>query len=127
MQRPTGVAILAGLLIVLGVLAIMGGISSLMLSSAAARQGLGAVVPTSWLAWANIIVGIAELVVGYGLWGMHKWAWLVAIVVLALNVVAQILALFSPGWPAALLGLVLSAVVIWYLTRPDVKKAFGRG
>ena len=125
MQRPTGISILAGLLIVLGLLGLLGGISSFGVANMATSAGIAYVPPVA-LAVANILVGAFGLVVGYGLWFLKRWAWLLAIVAAGLRVVLDILASLGGNWAAGLLGLIVSAAILWYLFRPEVKRAFGR-
>jgi uncharacterized membrane protein (DUF2068 family) len=81
----------------------------------------------------NGIFGIAsaviDLIVAYGLLALKRWAWLLALVGVGLTVVTGVLGLFSGGLMAfccGVLGLIVPAVILFYLMRPDVRQAFGR-
>lgn len=87
-----------------------------------------------WLpAAAAAVWSIAWLVVGIGLWRLKGWARLAAMVLFPLyelSIFAQEL-LFTQGvyargrLPLAILvGLALSGIVVWILTRPYVRQAF---
>ena len=66
-ERPLGVTILAILQMLGGIIALIGGIGGIALMYFLPLLGiLGAVL---------LIVGLIELFVGYGLWGMKSWAW----------------------------------------------------
>ena len=125
MQRPTGIAILAALLILLGFLSLFGGLTTFAAPSQAVTTPIPYVTPAA-LGVAYIVVGALGLIVGYGLWFLKGWAWILAIVVVALRVVLDVVGLFSGSAMASFAGLVVSAVVLWYLFRPEVKRAFGR-
>ena len=126
MKRPTGVAILASLLIVIGILGVLGGVSYLSLTQMAPAEALTGLPPTT-LGWLNIAVGAIALVVGWGMWALKRWAWLLAIAVTVVRLFFEILKLLEPNLMlAGALGIVISAVIIWYLLRPEVKRAFAR-
>ena len=126
MQRPTGVAILAGLLIVIGILGVLGGVSYLSLTQMATAEPVAGLPPTT-LGWLNIAVGAIALVVGWGLWALKPWAWLLAIVVTVVRLFFEVVKLFNPNLMlAGGLGIVISAAIIWYLLRPEVRRAFRR-
>ena len=126
MQRPTGVAILAGLLYVIGILGVLGGLSYLSLLGMAPAQSVAGLPPTT-LGWLNIAVGAIALVVGWGLWVLKPWAWIVGIAVVMVRLLFDILNLLNPSLMlGGAFGIVVNAVILWYLFRPDVKKAFGR-
>ena len=75
------------------------------------------------------IGGIAELVVGWGLWGLRPWAWAVSVIVFIVNIVLTLLtalggnSLISIG---TLVGIAIPAIILYYLMTPPVKAVFGR-
>jgi hypothetical protein len=69
-----------------------------------------------------LVVGIAEFAFAYGAWEVKPWAWWLGI---GLQIVVSILELAAVGVDAG--GSVLiSGIIVYYLWRPHVQKAFGR-
>jgi hypothetical protein len=89
--RPIGVAILAILVVLIGVFLLIGAIGILVASGALAVAGLalfglvGAV-----LAAVLGILGIIWVAVGLGLWKLRGWAWWLAVIVMLITAVATI-------------------------------------
>ena len=131
-ERPTGVTILAILAAIGGVLSIIAGVALLglgALAGAAGSGGLGGL--TAIFGIIAIVLGVAEIVLAYGLWTLKPWAWTLgiglAIISLALIVVQAVL---SGNIVNSLIGSIISiviwAIVLYYLFTPRVKAAFGR-
>lgn len=140
MERPAGVTIIAILGFIVGVLAALAGLSTLVggaLFSTMARRPAGMMLGMGG-AFAGIVwLGIAALVIvtSIGLLKLQEWARIVAIV---LNVVHAVIAalglleafrhirmVFFAGmaaWHAVLLA--VGVWIIVYLVQPRVKKAF---
>jgi hypothetical protein len=125
-QRPTGVTIL-------GVLAILGGLAGL--GGGALLLGLSGVVAAAYPGGAGLvaalgalflILGILELVYGFGLFGGKGWAWTLAIIGSVLNIVVGIVTI-AIGSFGSVLGVIISILILYYLTRPHVKAFFGKG
>ena len=87
-----------------------------------------------------LAVGIAYLVVSYGLLKGKGWAWTVTIIVSTIAIIVQIIsaittanAVFSydinassAGIISHIIGMAINAVIIYYLFRPHVKAFFGK-
>ncbi|CAN5733812.1 hypothetical protein BH23THE1_BH23THE1_27910 [soil metagenome] len=110
-NRPLGVTIIA-------ILAILGGIGSLV-------GGIALVAIIPLLGAALIIIGLVYFGVAYGLWQGLKWAWIITLIV---TVIAFISGLGSiiVGNVGAAIPLIINAIIIYYLFRPNVKAYFGR-
>ena len=110
-NRPLGVTIIA-------ILAILGGIGSLV-------GGIALVAIIPLLGAALIIIGLAYFVVAYGLWQGLKWAWIITLIV---TVIAFISGLGSiiVGNVGAVIPIIINAIIIYYLFKPNVKAYFGR-
>jgi len=146
MDRPTGVTILAilnflgagfyiliGLLFMLG-MGILGGMAGQSGGEGSAgamgmMMGLGAVAGVIF-----IVLAIIPFAIGWGLWKLKNWARIICIVLFALGALAALAGvgigamageMISAGFN--LVFLLLYAWIIWYLTRPHVKQAFGAG
>lgn len=117
-ERPTGVTIISLLIIVGGALGIIGGLLAVLSSDDSALAGVGI---------GTLIVAVAQLVVGIGLWTLQKWAWTLAILVLGIRIVVDLVAVFLGGnLLTVIVSLVINGVLLWYLFRPNVQRAFGR-
>ena len=104
-ERPTGVQILAVLEILGGVLGIIAGLS--------AGSGFG---------MGTLLIGLVNFAIGWGLWELKKWAYQVALILAILGFIgALILSLILIGIPL----LIIYAVILYYLTRPEIKDIFG--
>jgi len=124
-NRPAGIAILAVVAAVLGVLALL-----------AAGAWWNASEGLAWLprihggekliALVLLATGLSELVFAYGAWALRPWAWTLGVV---LEIVVIVLALLQLGRlePVRHIAtIVIAGVVLWYLSTPRVRAAFGR-
>ena len=68
-----------------------------------------------------LIIGIASFAVAYGYLNGRGWAWTLGLVIAALGLLMGILSL-----PEGVVGLPIDALIIYYLTRPHVKRFFGK-
>ena len=110
-NRPFGVTIIA-------ILAILGGIGALV-----AGIALVAIIP--FLGATLIIIGLAYFVVAYGLWKGLKWAWLITLIVTVIAFISEIGSIIV-GNVGAVIPVIINAIIIYYLFRPNVKAYFGR-
>ena len=107
-SRPIGVAILAILIVLLGVIFLLGAVGVYFLAGFAAIRGLptffglgGAVLGTVFLILALIFIGA-----GLGLWHLRPWAWRLAVIVLLISIVGSL---------ADLAGVVIPLILLLYL------------
>jgi uncharacterized membrane protein (DUF2068 family) len=70
-------------------------------------------------------LGIANLVVAYGLWKGKRWAWTITLVLSFIGI-ALGLASIATGTIIAIWPVIINAIVVYYLYRPNVKAFFGR-
>ena len=74
---------------------------------------------TTAYGWIHLLIGIALVVVAWGLFSRSAWAGVVAILIASLSAVANFF--FIPYYPAwSILMIALNVWVIWSLTRPGV-------
>ncbi len=89
-QRPIGVAILAVLVVLGGVLLLLAAIAVLLLSAVVALGGLtvfglaGGILGGVLLVFALIWIGV-----GLGLWHLRSWAWWLAVIVMLLSIIGS--------------------------------------
>jgi hypothetical protein len=114
-ERPAGVAVVA-------VLMALAGLAPLITTVATLGRGAP---PLEIL--LNLLFAAVMLYVAWGLWRLNPSAWPLALLIQALNgVLAVITIVAAPRLIPPWISLVISAVVIVYLTRPHVRAAFGR-
>jgi uncharacterized membrane protein (DUF2068 family) len=156
-HRPTGVTILGVLFVIAGAFTLLGGIATLLAipfvsnvnpnvignnnelqfngqqqlltpsEQTALAQGSGSILTV--LGAVLIPLGIASLVVAYGLFKAKSWAWLVAVVLSIVGLVVNVISLVTSNMGAiagALVGIAINAIVLYYLSRRNVKQYFGR-
>ncbi len=106
-SRPLGVAILAILVVLVGVILLLGAIALFFLSTAVAFAGLptfglaGGVLALILLIFALLWIGV-----GLGLWHLRSWAWWLAVIVMILSILGGI---------AALPSIVIPLIILIYL------------
>ena len=126
--RPTGITILAVLAAIGGVLGILAGIAIVGIggfaaasSGTAAYFGLGAV--------AGIIVlalGVLNLAFAYGAWTLKPWAWPLGVGLQVASLIWAGLAILGGDVSGQIIGIAISAIILYYLFQPNIKAVFGR-
>jgi uncharacterized membrane protein HdeD (DUF308 family) len=120
-HRPVSVTIIAILAIILGILAIFGGLVPLAFAAVLPEFSVYFVVIGSIL----IAIGIAYLVVSYGLMKGRGWAWSVTIIISYIGIVFSIVAIVSGNF-ASIPQLIISIIIVFFLYRPQSKAFFGK-
>jgi uncharacterized membrane protein (DUF2068 family) len=154
-HRPTGVTILGVLFVITGAFGLLGGIATLVAIPFVANvnpniigddelqlngqplltpseqtelaQGSGLILTV--LGAVLIPLGIASLVVAYGLFKGKRWAWFVAVVLSIIGIVVNVISLVTSNMSAiagALLGIAIDGIVLYYLSRRNVRQYFGK-
>jgi uncharacterized membrane protein HdeD (DUF308 family) len=108
-NRPLGVTIIA-------VLTAIGGIIFLASGAALLLIGIGIIF---------LALGIAYLVMAYGLWTGKPWAWTITLILSVIGIILAGISI-SFGNIGSILSIIIHAVVIYYLYRPNVKVYFGK-
>jgi uncharacterized membrane protein (DUF2068 family) len=124
--RPTGVTVIAVLQAIGGIFSILGGLALLGLGGLGAAAGeTGAGGLAAVLGGLTLILGIASLVLAYGMWNLLEWAWMGTLIVQGLSVALGILNLVTGGAPSYI-GIIINIAIIAYLMQPQIKSVFGR-
>jgi uncharacterized membrane protein (DUF2068 family) len=76
-----------------------------------------------WHGLVGIIGGIVQIVVGFGLLAAQRWAWIIALVLSAIWLVAAVLALFS-GNVFAIFGMIVPGFCLVVLLSTRARQAF---
>src|SRR5512139_1279572 len=123
-RRSDGVTIIAIYQFVVGFLSLVGicGLLSIPLivgASTAAARAQGGPLATAIVSTVMVIasgwiflVGLANAVIGWGLWKQQEWGRIGGLVLAVLRLLS---------FP---IGTVIGALIIWYLLREDVKEEF---
>ena len=136
-QRPAGITILAIVFLILALLSLAW--STLVFGFGATTSVFGAIFGDQAMTavggsqTVNGILGIVgaviDLIVAFGLFALKRWAWLLALLGVAITFITGIMGLFSGGLIAfccGVLGLIVPGAIIYYLLQPDVRRVFGR-
>jgi hypothetical protein len=108
-QRPLGVTIIAILMIISGI----------------ALLSTGAVLLVVGIGVVPILLGIASFVMAYGLWVGKGWAWTITLIISVISIISAIVSIVYGG-SGAIINIIINAVIIYYLYRPNVKAFFGK-
>jgi hypothetical protein len=137
-KRPTGISILFWVYLILGVFSFLwsglvlgiGGLSSLFGNIFGMENVAGFGNTSAWTGYIGIITAVVQIVVAFGLASMKKWAWILAVISVVLTVLQGILGILGGGLFAFIcgsLGLILPAIILFYLLRADIRSGFGVG
>ena len=119
-NRPTIVKILVLIVAVGSIIPIVAGV--MMLIGGSAYEGyfmqelLSQIVPTY-----SVVVGVIGLVLSWGLWVGKGWAWIIAVIVFIIGIIMDLVTL-----PTGIVGVVIDAVVLYLLMRPDTRRFCGK-
>ncbi len=145
MNRPTGVTVLAillfigtALLVLMAVGTFLGGAFVVSMIGASARQSGAGAAGAGIGAFIGAMIGVFFLIgaglnaiCGFGLWNLKEWGRMLTIVLSAIGVALGVISFFFSllhfhifGLFFVMVRIAISALVIWYLSQPEVKAAF---
>jgi glucan phosphoethanolaminetransferase (alkaline phosphatase superfamily) len=152
-SRPRGVTIITILIVIAGVLSLLLGIGLVVIgpflmnglqttSSNLGSQIEPQILGIIFLVFGAILLalGVANLVMAYGLWKGKGWAWTISIIVLIIGIAIDIISVsitsagvFSNTGSnllgnivSGIVSIAINAVILYYLYRPHVKAYFGK-
>ena len=73
-----------------------------------------------------LAIAIASFVVAYGLLKGLGWAWTVTVILAIISMVFNAISI-ATGNIAAIISIIISGIILYYLYRPHVKAYFGKG
>ena len=128
MSRPIGITIAALILMVTGVFQVLVGLEANGITNLGLAQAADAARVSGG---ASLVSGILTLVVAAGLFLLVGWARTLVVVVMAIRILVDVYTGFTHGFTstvgiAAITNLVISAAVLWYFSRRNVRDAFNR-
>ena len=136
-KRPTGVTVIAILVIIGGILLLLAGIAAVAVGSLFLSQitGLGFVIIGSII----LAVGIGYLAVSYGLLKGKRWAWTITVVLLFIGIAIDVASIifgsfainmnisnFLSANSGSIASIIISIIILYYLYRPHIKSYFGK-
>ena len=138
-KRPTGVTVIAILIIIGGILLLLAGFGGVVVGSLFISSqiiGLGFVIIGAII----LAVGIGYLVVSYGLLKGKRWSWTITVVLLFIGIAIDVASIIIFGYFAinmdtssflttnsgSIAGIIISVIILYYLYRPHVKSYFGK-
>jgi|RhiMetdeSRZDD1v2_1073273.scaffolds.fasta_scaffold529428_3 uncharacterized membrane protein (DUF2068 family) len=110
-SRPLGVTILSILAGINGIIGIILGIIASLIIPPAGVIG--------------IVIGLAWFVLAWGLWTAKGWAWIITVIIAIISIIFNLFGAVT-GHIEQIISLIIAAVMLYYLTRPNVKAYFGR-
>jgi hypothetical protein len=72
-----------------------------------------------------LMIGIIVLSAGWGLLKGLKWAWWITVIIFVLNGIGDVLRVVLGGFEG-IAGILIALIILYYLTRPDVKAFFNK-
>jgi hypothetical protein len=128
-KRPLGIVIVAIIMFFASLMALIVGISLLLPGTvldilwtlnpaAAGLTSMGTI-----LGFFLLFICITASFTGIGLLKGLKWAWWIVIIIFILNGIGDVVRV-ALGGIEGLIGILIAAVFLFYLTRPEVKKFF---
>jgi hypothetical protein len=111
-SHPLGVTILSILAGISGIVGIVVGIIASLIIPPAGVVG--------------IVIGLIWLGLAWGLWTGKGWAWIITVIIAIISIIFNIFGAVT-GHVDQIISLIIAAVMLYYLFRPNVKAYFGRG
>ena len=135
MDRPLGVIALAILSLVSGAWSLLKGLAWLGIGGAAAGVVAG-MHPVAGVLLGGValffgllalVSALSSLIFSWGAWNLRPWAHSLGMATHGTILVWSLLAVLGPGLLLHRWGTILiSGVILYYLTRPEIKRAFGK-
>lgn len=134
-EKPPGVDLIGIIMLINGIFAFFSGLDSLYFASFLATAipintavpGIIEATAQYTAIWGSIIlaIGIGSFLVAYGLFYGRSWGWSGAMALAIIGIVIPIMNIIVGYWPS-IFTMLLSGLVIYYLTRQEVRAYFGK-
>lgn len=135
-ERPTGITIIAIVFIILAAISLVwsglefgvGGLNAFFGNLFGAQRMAEFGTSSAWSGTLGILTAVVQIVVAFGLLAMKKWAWILALVGVALTVIEGFFGMFAGGpfaFMCGTIGLIVPVIILIYLLRPSIRSLFG--
>jgi hypothetical protein len=145
-ERPKGVVIIAVLEFLLGAIVVLGSLGMFILAGLTTNEEFHNYISQQLPQWAidnavlvfgslgtvMLVIGVVNLLLGYGFWNAKPWAWTLGVIFAIITIISAfinplIYGFDNPSWIVTLLvSLVFPWAILYYLNRPNVKTYFGK-
>ena len=130
-HRPTGITIIAILMIIGGLVLLFTGITPLFIgplisidSSDSSTSELGFLITIGGLVLVGL--GIASLIVSWGLLKGKRWARIITLIISIIAIIFAIVSLVSSEDLVHIIPVIIYGVIIYYMFTDKVKLFFGK-
>ena len=72
------------------------------------------------------VLAVAMMAAGIGAWRRRRWGWALAVAIFAVNGLGDASRIVSGAVVEGAIGVAAAAAVLWWLTRPQVRRMFER-
>jgi uncharacterized membrane protein HdeD (DUF308 family) len=124
-HRPLGVTLIAALTIIAGIVFLASGITAVTVAPFLSGTQTFLVGLSAGAGAAFLALGIAYFVMAYGLLKGKRWAWTVTLVLSSIGIALGFVSIVT-GHIGAVLSVIINAVILYYIYRPNVKSFFGK-
>lgn len=127
--RPSGIGVLTAFTVIAGIVDLLAGALFLAYATVSLSilyvifAGAGPGVLFSILSFGCFIFGMVTFILAYGLWNGRSWAWIWTLI---FSIVGLIISIIGITVGVGIIGIVIYAIIIYYLTRARVKAFFGK-
>ena len=117
-KTPFGIIIISILTVISGlILFAMSFVSLMNLSPFAPLRLMGSMF--------LLILGTASIIVSFGLYKGKGWSWTLLLILSGFGAAGYLLNIVN-GQSFSVIGLVINAIIIYYLYKPQIRKFFGK-
>ena len=117
-KTPFGIVIISILTVISGlILFAMSFVSLMILSSLGPLRFMGSMF--------LLVLGTASIVVSFGLYKGKSWSWTLLLILSGFGAAGYLLNIVN-GQTFSVVGLVINAIIIYYLYKPQIRKFFGK-
>jgi uncharacterized membrane protein (DUF2068 family) len=124
-HRPLGVTLISALTIIAGIVFLASGITAVTVAPFLSGTQTFLVGLSAGACAAFLALGIAYFVMAYGLLKGKRWAWTVTLVLSSIGIALGFVSIVT-GHIGAVLSVIINAVILYYIYRPNVKSFFGK-
>jgi hypothetical protein len=117
-KTPFGIIIISILTVISGlILFAMSFVSLMILSALGPLRLMGSMF--------LLILGTASIIVSFGLYKGKGWSWTLLLILSGFGAAGYLLNIVN-GQSFSVIGLVINAIIIYYLYKPHIRKFFGK-
>ncbi|HMH11447.1 MAG TPA: hypothetical protein VK553_12090 [Candidatus Nitrosopolaris rasttigaisensis] len=124
-HRPFGVTLIGALTIIAGIVFLASGITAVTVAPFLSGTQTFLVGLSAGAGAAFLALGIAYFVMAYGLLKGKRWAWTVTLVLSSIGIALGFASIVT-GHIGAVFSIIINAVILYYIYRPNVKSFFGK-